>query len=518
MIYSVALTTDVHEKAISHLVRADGQEDLCFALWHPSHGKERTTALLCELILPRDGERLVHGNASFLPDYFERALGLASNARAGLAFLHSHPFSGWQGMSDDDIRAEQGHAAAAKGATGFPLVGMTTGNDGSWSARFWEKTGPGQYQRRWCRSVRVVGERLRVTYHPELVPAPALRAELIRTVSAWGPEAQAHLARLHIGIIGAGSVGCQVAEALARMGIARIRLMDFDSVEVVNLDRLLHATREDAASHRGKVDMLADALRKSGTAGGFQVEPLEWSVAEEEGFRSALDCDVLFSCVDRPWPRSVLNFAAYAHLIPVVDGGVLPETKPGNRGLVRADWRAHVAAPSRRCLSCLRQYASELVQAEREGYLDDPTYIAGLPEDHPIKRNENVFAFSMAASSLEVLQLLSMVIAPLGLSNPGAQMYHFVTANFDTDYQGCEDNCLYPSLVARGDSTGLVVTGRHLAAVRARRGRQDRQLQFNGRRSPSPRSRWWDWLWGWLPWSKWKRREDLAGVAEARRS
>jgi hypothetical protein len=218
MLYSAAIPSEVHASAVAHLVRADRQEDLCFGLWFPSQGRGRTSALLQSLILPRPGERAVHGNVSFTPAYFQRALGLAVEAGAGLAFLHSHPAPGWQDMSHDDIVAEDKHAAATKAATGLPLLGLTAGDDGAWSARLWEKVGPRQYERRWCRTVRVVGERLAVTYHPRLTAVPAFRTELTRTVSAWGPAVQADLARLRVGIVGAGSVGVPVAEALARMG------------------------------------------------------------------------------------------------------------------------------------------------------------------------------------------------------------------------------------------------------------------------------------------------------------
>lgn len=465
--YAAAWPTALHDTATEHLLRTDGQEDLCFGLWYPSRGATRTTALMHRLVLPEEGERRVHGNASFLPAYFERAIGEAMEAKAGLAFMHSHGGPGWQDMSWDDVRAEEGHAAATLAATGLPLLGLTLGTDGAWSARLWERVAHRSYNRHWCRTVRVVGESLALTFHDHLLPRPKPRPELQRTISAWGEDAQATIARLHAGVVGAGSVGAIVAETLARMGVGQVTLIDFDRVEPHNLDRLLHATREDAMAREPKVDVLARALRKSATAEAFELVPLQYSVAEEEGFRAALDCDILFSCVDRPWARSVLNFIAYAHLIPVVDGGIRIEVTR-RATLRRADWRAHVAAPGRRCLECLKQYDPAMVALERAGHLDDPRYIAGLPEDHPARKNENVFAFSLAAASLEILQALMMVVTPAGIGNPGAQHYHFVPGRLDIDTSSCEPTCPYTSLVSSGDSAGLLVTGRHVAAEASR--------------------------------------------------
>jgi hypothetical protein len=186
-------------------------------------------------------------------------------------------------------------------------------------------------------------------------------------------------------------------------------------------------------------------------------------VYEEEGFRAALDCDVLFSCVDRPWGRHVLNFVSTAHLIPVVDGGIYVRRNRLGK-LAAADWRAHTATFGRACLQCLNQYDPGLVQVERDGYLDDPTYIERLPEDHALRARENVFAFSMACASMQTLQMLSLVLAPLDQPNPGAQRYHFV-GNFmeNPRFDQCRSDCFFRNMTARGDSSDVTVTGRRPA-------------------------------------------------------
>ena len=455
---SIAMTADVDQQARHHLLRLDGQEDICFGLSRISTGTTRTTALIERLLLPLDGERNVHGNASFEPAFLERAMAEAAGSGAGLVMLHSHPLGvGWQGMSRDDVLAEQGNAPAVYGATGLPFVGLTLAGDGGWSGRFWERTAPHTYPVSWCATVRVVGDRLSVTYMDRLAPVPCSTDAQLRTISAWGEDDQAHLVRLRAGVIGAGSVGGMVAESLARTGFEDVSLIDFDHVETHNLDRLNYASTRDV--RRLKVDALADHLRACATAERFNVHTVAAPVYEEAGYRAALDCDVLFSCVDRPWGRYVLNLMAYSHLIPVIDGGIRARRNCLGK-LAAADWRAHTATFGRPCLQCLGQYDPGHVQTEREGLLDDPKYIDGLPDDHPLKVRQNVFAFSMSCASLQTLQMLALVLAPLDQPNPGSQMYHFVGGFMEEpSYGACHPECSFPSLVALGDSSIIRATG-----------------------------------------------------------
>ena len=168
---------------------------------------------------------------------------------------------------------------------------------------------------------------------------------------------------------------------------------------------------------------------------------------------------MLFACVDRPWGRYVLNLIAYAHLIPVIDGGIAVRRNRHGK-LSAADWKAHAATIGRPCLQCLRQYDPGLVQVEREGLLDDPTYISGLSNDHPLKTRENVFVFSMSCASMQVLQMLALALDPLGQSNPGAQLYHFVgNITEPPAFQDCHAECQFPSIVALGDDSGIHATG-----------------------------------------------------------
>lgn len=469
--FSVALATPIHRALIEHLVRGDGDEDLTFLVWKPSVGQERDTAVICDVVWPGDGDRHVHGNVSFESRYFLRACAAAERAGGGLALIHSHPGgTGWQGLSRDDHAAESGHAAQAVALTGQPLLGLTlAGASRTYSARSWHKTAPRIWEAQWALSVRVVGDHM-------LVSLPEGREQFTtkyqkRTIDAWGPQAQQVIGSLRVGVVGAGSVGSQIVEGLARTGFGNLVVMDYDAVENHNLDRILNATTAHADAGELKARVAADAALAHGTHPTMRASWTDQSAVEANGIAVLKDCDLIFSCVDRPAGRASLNALAYAHLIPVIDGGVM--VTPGRRFMRGAEWRAHVAAPGRRCLECLGQYDPGLVQADRDGLLDEPTYLSELPPGHVLNRNQNVFAFSAAAAAEQVLAALRMLVAPAGVADVGAQTFHFATGTVDRDTEPCNPGCLYQSATATAtaDGGGRPAGHRHVPAEKARASR-----------------------------------------------
>ena len=93
------------------------QEDLCFALWRPSTGKSKYTGIIYKIILPEKEDRELCGNVEFSPRFLSKAINIAIKEEAGLAFMHSHPSEGWQGMSTPDVIAEREVLASPAFAT-----------------------------------------------------------------------------------------------------------------------------------------------------------------------------------------------------------------------------------------------------------------------------------------------------------------------------------------------------------------------------------------------------------------
>lgn len=446
--FSVAFTEELHNDLEKQFDSGRYQEDLIFALYKLSEGNSRCTAILQKLIYPVEGDRILQGNVAFTSEYFIKVLGVATEGY-GIAFLHSHLGPGWQGMSSDDIVAEKDRlASAVAGSTRLPLVGLTMGTDGSWSARFWLRAGANDYRRCWAETVRVVGADLKITYNPHLYEDTLDKETQIATISVWGEEKQRDIARTHVGIIGLGSVGSIVAEGLARLGVSHYTLIDHDIIENRNLDRTLGATREDVENKTPKVVIAQRTITHSHTSKKITITSCLCSLLGDDGYKNALDCDVIFSCVDRPLPRHVLNTMAYSHLIPVIDGGIV--AKVDGMKLINADWRIHAISPGRPCMMCINALTMEQVALDKSGQLDNPSYIEGLPPEMKASlARQNVFPFSMSVAAHEILQFVGLVTGMKRLGGYGSQMYHCYPGFMEVlNITKCQEDCEYSKLTA----------------------------------------------------------------------
>lgn len=444
---SVAMTATLNRELRAHIDKGPAQEDLTFAYWRSSRAADRLTAILDRLVLPGDGDRVLQGNVAFMPQYLRRVLADRPQD-CGIALLHSHLGPGWQGMSHDDVVAERDRLAGpVYGQTTLPVLGMTLGTDGAWSARLWPRTAPREYQRAWARSVRVVGRALQITYHPFVIPPPVQPGQ-VATVSVWGDRAQTDLSRARIGIIGLGSVGSILAEALARMGFRLVTLIDFDLIEERNRDRTAGATAADVAAGLSKIQVAARNMATAGTATDLELRLVHASLLSREGLNAALDCDVLLSCVDRPWPRFLLNTIAYAHLIPVVDGGIMARVKDDGTPL-HIDWRIHTVGPEHACMVCLDALRRSDVALDMDGQLDNPDYIRSLPESERASfSRRNVFPFSLSVAAHQALQLVGLLTGIERVGGTGAQQYHAYPGEMIVTQTSCSAGCEFAALTA----------------------------------------------------------------------
>jgi tRNA A37 threonylcarbamoyladenosine dehydratase len=76
----------------------------------------------------------------------------------------------------------------------------------------------------------------------------------------YGRPAAGRFRAAHVLVIGLGGVGSWTVEALARSGVGRLTLVDFDDVCVTNVNRQLHAL--DGTIGRPKVEVMAERVSR----------------------------------------------------------------------------------------------------------------------------------------------------------------------------------------------------------------------------------------------------------------
>ncbi len=215
-----------------------------------------------------------------------------------------------------------------------------------------------------------------------------------RQVRAFGLDGQVRIRELSIGIVGLGGTGSIVAQQLAYLGARKFTLLDPDSIDQTNLNRVVGATHSDIG--RAKVEVAARMIVDISTDAAIDL--VRGSVLLERFARPLAELDVVFCCTDSHGSRAVLNQLAYQYLVPCFDMGVSLSVKDGR--VTHISGRAQMLAPGLGCLTCARLLDSAAIRydlmSDNERRSDRYFIGSGVPQPAVISLNSTVASLAVS--------------------------------------------------------------------------------------------------------------------------
>lgn len=379
---SLAMNDGVEAAAIAFVVPANSEDDV-----------PATKYLAREFWVPDERDYLSRtaDRVQLNGDFILRALVHAQREKAGVVFIHSHPFQEQPNFSLVDDAAEQRLALLfSERAPARAHFALVAGRTGTVSGR--ELGGA-------AITVKTVGVRVKtISSHSE----PTLTGDEVtrydRQIKALSREGQATISEFKVGIVGLGGTGSHVAQQLAYLGFRDFVLVDPDKVELTNTNRVAGSHPTDI--ERLKVDVARDMIQA--VRPGAHVECIADDVVRISVLRVLRHVDAIMICTDSHGSRAVLNRLAYQFLVPSIDLG--SHIHVSEEGTVQMLGRVQLLAPGLACLHCyLNVLDANLVRLE----LMHPQARARDPYGFPAHVTQPaVISINGVVSSLAVTMLL----------------------------------------------------------------------------------------------------------------
>ena len=134
----------------------------------------------------------------------------------------------------------------------------------------------------------------------------------------FGDDAMARLFRSHVMVVGLGGVGSYAAEGLARSGVGKLTLVDFDVICVTNSNRQLQALKHTIG--KSKAEVLAERLRQINPQG--DVRPVREFYEDKNSDRLLDDRpDFIVDAIDNITAKCHLLVTCKQREIPIVASG-----------------------------------------------------------------------------------------------------------------------------------------------------------------------------------------------------
>lgn len=382
-----------HERLRAHLFPGDGLEAAAILLCGRS-APARIRLLVRDIILvPHGACRVRRADSLTWPGhYIEMALERAEAENLTVVPIHSHP-GGYFAFSEADDESDQGVIASLLQNHGQFHGSAIMVPNGAVRARWYghdKKAHP-------IDLVAVAGHDLQYWWERDAATGRPSHRPM-----AFTSDMSRELGRLTAGFIGVSGTGSVCAEQGCRLGFGRVRLIDFDRLELKNLTRILNSTLRDAQKKRLKVEAFAEAV--SAYRGEGVAEAIPLSILTREAVTAAGQCDVLFCGVDSLEARQIADLIATAYILPLFDVGVvIPVRNAGSREAIGdVCGRIDYVQPGRSTLRDRGVYTPESLRAEYlrntapEAHLDElkAGYLPGLVEEAPA-----VITLNMRAAS-----------------------------------------------------------------------------------------------------------------------
>ena len=177
-----------------------------------------------------------------------------------------------------------------------------------------------------------------MTTAPQLTPQQVNRYSRHIIMPQIGSRGQRKLMDAKVLVVGAGGLGGPVALYLALAGVGTIGIVDFDVVDLSNLQRqVLHNTETVGIP---KVESAIRTLARYNPE--VNVVPHEFPINSENAIELIAQYDVVVNGADNFATRYLVNDAAYLSGKPIVDGSILI-----------FDGQLSVYEPGKGCYRCL---------------------------------------------------------------------------------------------------------------------------------------------------------------------
>jgi molybdopterin/thiamine biosynthesis adenylyltransferase len=222
-----------------------------------------------------------------------------------------------------------------------------------------------------------------------------------RQILLFGKEGQKKLSETSVAVVGAGGTGSLVTMMLTRQGIRKLIIIDPDTVETTNLNRLVGSTPKNV--NQPKPEVLKRYAESYATTG---IEAVNQSILHPEALQRLKEVEAIFSCTDNQASRMVLNEAAVKYHKILIDLGT---GITNEKGIIEGGGQIRIVLPDGFCLSCIDgiDYAKageELLNAEDRNMRRNAGYVKG--RDLP---NPSVISLNATIASLAVTEFLNIV-------------------------------------------------------------------------------------------------------------